>query len=243
MTKRSKRIKKMRTLAMFLLILAIIGANIVVTYALLSKKNPLFEDKVKEKNITYLYSFYVNAEPNLHVPYRGSADAKVAIVGMLDVSSEESRFFFTDIFPRLQSDFIETGKVKFFTKNYIVMADINEKNARFYAAKSLFCVNELNGSSYYTYYIDRITAGDMGDRKRKGMEKYGIDDNNFKSCIESGNNQEIIDEAIENENSILGLNQRFYIGFNGKNNVLLSGVPKFERFSRVINEQLLQIGG
>lgn len=191
----------------------------------------------------YLYNFYVSSKPNIQdSPYYGSKEASITIIAMLDIDSETSKNFIKDLFPRINDDYINKGNVRYYHKNYLTLEDVDEKNDNFMYSMALLCISKLDREKYYAFYFD-IFDTEIKDIP-KLLRKYKIPRNKYEDCVtEQENIDQLSRDALEVENlGMVGLNQRFYIGIMGKDNAVLTGIPKYEKFQETIRQYQLQLG-
>ena len=191
----------------------------------------------------YLYNFYVSSKPNIQdSPYYGSKEASITIIALLDIDSETSKNFIKNIFPRLNEDYIDKGKVRYYHKNYLTLEDVEEKNENFVYSMALLCIHKLDREKYYDFYFDLFDT-EIKDIP-KLLRKYKIPRNKYEDCIkEQENIDQLSGDVLEVENlGTVGINQRFYIGIMGKYNSVLTGIPDYETFRETIRPYELQLG-
>ena len=241
-TKREKR----KTIVDIILILIAIIAYIIIAGNIslnkMAEKNPDIIQKIKEKDIGYLYSFYIISEPSVEAEnYYGNPNASITLIAFLDMNSEDSRRFTQEIFPIIKEEFINTGKIKYYHNNYITLEDIKEENNRYIYAKALECIKVLKPKEYYNFYFDLMNSSQVKNLNILA-KKYKINNTQFIECMDNMKFDEISQDAIESENLDSGVGQKFFIGIEGKDNTILSGIPSIERFRRDIKSYQLIIG-
>lgn len=224
----------------------IIGGYLVTSgiaiYRIVPQKNPILTEKLDEGNYSYLFDFYVVAAPKIDArSYYGSPNADITLTAFLDIDSQDSIYFIKEIFPRLDEEFIKTGKLKFFIKNYLTIKDYEEKNDKFKYAIALSCISQLKKEAYYNFYFDVILALPPKDL-RILAKKYNISNTQFSTCLETQNFREVMEDMVETENFGNGFEQKFYVGFKGTQNTVIDGVPSYARFRRIIRNFMLSIG-
>lgn len=224
----------------FVVIVFLLVAISIGSYKIQYDKKPGLKKDVL--NAEYIYSFYVSSKPQIqNNPYYGDPSASITVTAFLDIESEASRYFMKEIFPKLEEDYINTGKVKFFHKTYITLEDIEQKNNNFKYAISLNCLNKIDRDNYYPIFFDLFSTN-LEDINIL-LEKYDISINNYDTCINENNLDEIYQESSEIERlGLVGINQRFYIGIAGIDNTVLDGIPKYAKFQRTLRQYELQIG-
>ena len=226
-----------------LAVLTFIGSSIFVLYKKEYINNPIIQQNISAFNTLYIYDFYISATPNIDGRiYYGNKRASITIIAFMDIDSEASRYFMKEIFPKIEQDYINTGKVRIYFKHYITVQDFQDKNNRFLYAHALSCVESANKESYYRFYFDLFKINGIEELKNL-LDKHKIDKNSFDACIKQHNYKNIIVDMHETENfGISGITPRFYIGLDGRDNIILEGVPKYTKFKRTIKEYEVTVG-
>ena len=193
------------------------------------------------KDASYASRFYLTSNPFMEGPFYGDKKAGITLIAFTDASSEPSRAFMQEIFPLLKKDYIETGLMKIYNKHYITPQDIMERNDNFKDAMMLECIKKLKNQEYYPIYSEMLSKN-VTIRKLLEAHEIGID--SYNECM-YGN--EVLDtlykNALEIEGlGIVGIDQRFYIGLAGKENIVLDGVQPYIKFQQVIRQNEIKIG-
>ena len=103
-----KKGEKFTIFAILIGIFLYLIASIVISYYIIPEKNPLLKEKVKSKDISYLYSFYILSVPEIdNRIYFGHQDADITIIAVIDLTSQDSKYFITELFPQLKEEFID----------------------------------------------------------------------------------------------------------------------------------------
>ena len=202
-------------------------------------QNPIISSNLANFNVNYLYQSYVSAEPNINDrPYYGADGAEITMTGYLDLKSNSSKYFYLYIFPKIDDEYIKTGRLKFYAKYYLTKEDINEKNEKFMSALYIECTKKIN-VSYYNFYFDLINKGNQAV-----LILYNLTNNDeFQKCIKISEPAALFIDVSEVQNfGMLGMNPRFYMGLEGKSNIILEGVPSYSIFNHTIRQQKFLIG-
>ncbi len=230
------------TVTLTLILIAFMAISLFTLYQTEIKNKPIIEEKIKSKDLNYIYNFYTSPTPNIdEKPFFGSDKAAVNIISYIDINSPASKYFMEEIFPKLDQEYINTGYVKFYAKHPLTIKDFNEKNEKFTYAKTLLCINEINPKIYYPFYFDLFKIKDAKEINEL-IPKHNIKKEEYDSCMkeESGKLKEDISET---ENfGIVGMNARFYIGIDGINFKVLDGIPNYRKFNRTIKDYGIMIG-
>ena len=226
----------------FFLMIVYLILTILTTYRVVTDKNPRLQEKIADRDYSYLYSFYIQGKPSVNFhPYLGDEKTPIVLIAVLDMNSEESRYFITNIFPNIRSEFIDTGIMKFYSKNYLLYNDIENEDNRYIYAKTLECINFLNNKRYYDIYFSLLNSTKI-DNINLITQRYDIGQNSFIDCMKNKEFDNILSEAIESENYGDGIGQRFYIGIEGDNMDIIRGVASLNSFRRIIRSYQLMIG-
>lgn len=117
-------------------------------------------------------------------PVLGNVNAKVTIVEFADYQCPFCERFFTDTFPSIKKDYIDTGKVKFVYKN---LAFLGQEST--WAANAALCAKEQNKFWEYHDYLfshqGQENSGAFSQDKLKGFAAtLGLNTTQFNSCLD-----------------------------------------------------------
>ena len=176
------------------------------------------------------------AAPAVRVDARralGSADAPLAIVEFADYQCPYCRRFHFAMLPRLRAEFVDTGKVRYFYKDFPLP---NHEHA-FGASVAAHCAGE---QGRYWEMVDSLYGG----QARLGRELYralalklGLDARRFGECLGAQASQHAVRADVA-EARRLGVRATptFVIGRLRGDRVLVermaSGIPTFEQFAQ-----------
>jgi len=210
-------------------------------YSTETDKKPVVKEKLESKDYDYLFDFYFTSDPKIeNRAYIGSSDAPITIIAYIDLQSDVSQEFISDIFPDLKKDYIDTGIARYYHKNFITIEDYQQKNERFIYAKYLICFIDQE-KDYYRFYLDLFNVSNP-DEILDLAENYNISDVGIKECVKKEEFIEIIEDISEVENAGMSLNPRFYIGLFGKDNIIIEGIPSYRKFIRSIKDNQILLG-
>ena len=219
-----------KRLAIVLILIVMLSYVIVVgffSYNSITKRNPFLNEKISSKDIEYLYNLYIKRNPlKKGKLIYGNENASVSIIAFLDPTSDDSKYFLKKVFPSIKKEFIDTGKIKYYHKNYLTFKDIREGTDRFIYSAALYCIGAKEN------YIDMF---DEFDDIKEFKSKYNI----LGECL---NNNDLMLNSIEVENFRLVTGQTFYISVEGADTKIITGVPQYTRFRRIIKNRELAIG-
>lgn len=206
-------------------------------------KKPVVREKVNLHDADYLYRFYVSATPNIqNREYLGNPNASIFIIDFIDINSNSSRYFISEIFPKLKEEYIDSGKARFYHKNYITKDDFIAKNERFIYAQALACVIHLKKEVYYNFYFNLFELNST-DEIPTLLGKYNISLRQFADCMQNNQFENIIEDYSEAENfGMVGISPRFYVGIDDRANTIINGIPKYDKFKKAIREYEILLG-
>ncbi len=236
------RTKSRNNLRLYLLISAIMAfmASAIVLYSVQHGKQQ-FAESIFET--PYAYGIYAFSNPDIKGwPYYGDAEAGITFVAFTDINSGASRHFAEEIYPALKGDYFDSGAMKFYYKPYITMQDIEEKNSNFENLMVLECVKKIKREKYYDVYFDMLLKNISDGRKI--IYSHNLPINSYNECMYSDEMlKALYKNALEIEGlGMVGINQRFYIGVAGKDNILLDGVQQYREFQQAIRQQEIKTG-
>ncbi len=217
-------------------------ASIYLIFVVELDKKPILREKIESKDLKYIYNFYTDYLPSVdQEEIYGNEKAPITMIAYLDITSESSRYFIRNIFPKLNEDYISVGKLKYIPKVHLTMSDYEEKNNKYIIAASLICVKKIDGSKYFDFYFSLFNLTDL--KELAGIiERRDISKEEFRNCLKEDHFEDFKEEISEAENlALIGLNQRFYIGI-GKDIRTIDGVPEYDIFRRTIREYEIIIG-
>ncbi|MFQ5917271.1 MAG: DsbA family protein [Candidatus Binatia bacterium] len=164
-------------------------------------------------------------------PARGSKSAPVTIIELSDFQCIFCGKFWKETLPRLDAEYIKTGKVRFVYRHLAILG-----RHSITSAQAADCAGE---QGKFWQYHDRLFAS-MGPfaltngRLKEYAREIGLDVKAFDQCLDSGK----YFQKVRNETGIaLSLGARatpvFFI-----NGMMLVGAHPFENFQEIIEEEL-----
>lgn len=128
----------------------------------------------------------------------GSADAPVTIVEFTDYQCPYCNRFYTDVFAKVKHEFVDSGKVKFFSRD--LPLDIHPNAMQ--AAQAGRCAAE---QGHFWQMRDQMSANptklEMIDLMTYA-EKSGLDVSTFRACLDSDKYKPLIEQDIATAASI-----------------------------------------
>lgn len=150
-------------------------------------------------------------------PPKGNPNAKVTMIAFEDFRCPFCEKLFTDILPQLQKEYIDTGKVKFYYRNYQFLgpASVMAGNAgecandqgKFWEFHDYMYKNQPSESDTSMYTTDKLSgiAGQLG-----------MDTGQFKQCLDGKK----FDKNVSDD---LAAGQK--AGVNGTPTTFINGIP------------------
>ncbi len=176
----------------------------------------------------------VNVTINPTDPFLGSPNAKVTLVEFSDFQCPFCERFFTQTWPQIKTNYVDTGKVKFVYKN---LAFLGQESTD--AANAAMCAKEQN--KYWEYH-DKLFNSQQGenqgafkvDNLKKFAADLGLNTTQFNSCLDANkyNAQVQADTKMANDN---GFNSTpsFAVG-----STPLVGAQPFAQFKTIVDSEL-----
>lgn len=163
-------------------------------------------------------------------PVKGSNDAPVTIIEFSDFECPFCERFYTQTLPLIDSDYIQTGKVKFVYRDFPLSFHRNATKA----AEAADCANE---QGKFWEYHDKIyeNQNDIGIASLKQYAvDLGLDAQAFNTCLDSGKmTQEVQKDAQDGRAYGVQGTPTFFI-----NGIRLVGAQPYENFQQVIDQEL-----
>ncbi len=176
---------------------------------------------------------------NGHFPVLGQDSAKVTIVEFADLRCPFCHQFFTDTLPQLKSDYIDTGKVKFYWRSYAFLgpASTTASNAiecaneqgKFWDMHNYLYQNQPDESDTSMYTTDKLTeiAGNIG---------VGNTDQ-FRSCLDSKKyDKNVSADLADGQKAGVSGTPTFFI-----NGTTLVGAQPYSAIKTVIDQELAKV--
>lgn len=160
---------------------------------------------------------------------KGKASAKVLMVEFSDFQCPYSKVFYTQTFPQIEKDYINTGKVKFAYRDYPLGFHPQAKPA----AIAAHCAARQNK---YWQMFDRlmsVTALDELSLQNYAQE-IGLNLKSFTSCLKDESIAQEVDKEMQaGEGFGVRGTPAFFI--NGR---FVEGAYPFEAFKKIIEEEI-----
>ena len=181
------------------------------------------------------FSGYVFAGSSVGtLPPNGSPNAKVKIIEYGNYHDPFSRRFFQEVEQRLRAEYIETGKVVMYWKDFVfpnfpgLLGDAN-------AANAARCANEQG--NFWQYHDLLLSSPEPESLDLEALaEGLGLNMARFSPCLAQGRYQALIKASSQNavREGIVAV-PTFFI--NGR---MVTGAQPWDEFVRIIEEELAQ---
>lgn len=171
-------------------------------------------------------------------PFLGAKDAPVTLVEFTDYQCPFCKRAFDNNFSQLKEEYLDTGKVRYVTRDFPLAFHQNAKPASLAAN----CVYDQAGDSGYYEYHDLLFNKQsdwesVSEPKEKFVEyanQVGVDEAEFSSCYDKEKFSDEVDEDLADGQTLgVGGTPSFFI--NGK---LLVGAQPYSEIKRVIDAEL-----
>jgi len=170
---------------------------------------------------------------NGHLPVKGDEDAPVTMIEFSDFECPFCGRFYNDTLPKIEEEYINTGKVKIYYRHLPLTFHPQARPA----ALASECANEQDSFwEYHDILFDNQTQFSTAttDTFVGWAKDLGLDTSQFKSCLESEKYADNVD-GDSTEASTVGASgtPTFYINGNQ-----LVGAQPFASFKAIIDEEL-----
>ncbi len=180
--------------------------------------------------------------PNSDGSALGSPDAKVTVMAFEDFQCPNCRTFSETVESRILADYVETGKIRYDFRHFIVI-DRGGSESR-HAAEASECAAEQGWFwPYHAMLFANQTgenAGDFTDNRLKAFATtLGLDKTKFESCFNGGKYRAVVDAdiAAATQLNIQGTPSIYVPG-----HTLLVGVQAYEVYQQAIDAALAAAG-
>ncbi len=164
-------------------------------------------------------------------PFLGNPDAPVVIIEFSDYECPFCGRFWSDTLPSLESEYIDTGKVKFVYRDF-PLTSIHPMAMP--AAEAAECVGEQGGDEAYFQMHDKIFANQQllsVDNLKSWASELGY---NIENCLDSGEMRDEVQNDLRDATAAGGRGTPYFI----INDQPLSGAQPFSAFKQIIDSQL-----
>lgn len=164
------------------------------------------------------------------LPPKGEKDAPVTIIEFVDYQCPFSSRFAREILPQIERDYIKTGKVKFYLRDYpLAFHQYAQK-----AAEAMRCANE---QGKFWEYHDKIFQNqkDLNEESlKKWANELGLETERFNDCLKKEKYKDAVrKDFADGQSAGVRGTPAFFI--NGK---ILRGAQPYEQFKKAIDEAL-----
>lgn len=163
-------------------------------------------------------------------PVLGDADAKVTIVEFSDYECPFCGRYFTQTYPQLKKDYVDTGKVKIVFRDYPLPFHSNAQKA----AEAAECADDQGKFwEMHNKLFSNQQALDVASLKKYAGE-LALDQTKFDECLDSGK----YESEVQND-----LSQGGSYGVSGTpsffvNGIMLVGAQPYSEFKKLIDAEL-----
>lgn len=170
-----------------------------------------------------------------HFPVKGDKNAKVTVIEFADFRCPFCEKVFTDVESQLQKDYIDTGKVKFYFRQYAFLGP-----ASTVAANAAECANEQNKfwDMHDYLYKNQPSESDTSmyttDNLTQIAGTLGMNTDQFRTCLSSNKyNKNVTDDFTAGQKAGVSATPTFYIDGNQ-----LVGAQPYSAFQTLIDQEL-----
>ncbi len=172
---------------------------------------------------------------NGHLPVLGNKNAKVTVIEFADLRCPFCEQFFTSVEPTLKKDYIDTGKVQFYFRQYAFLgpastvaanaAECANDQGKFWEFHDYLYKNQPSESDTSMYTVDNLTtiAGNLG-----------MNTGQFKDCLSANKDQDKVNADFTDGQKA---------GVTGTPTIFIDGTPvvgaqPYANFKTIIDQEL-----
>ncbi len=157
-------------------------------------------------------------------PAKGREDAPITIVEFSDFQCSFCWKFWKETLPRIEAEYIKTGKVRFIYRHLVLLGPVSK-----HAAEAASCAHEQE--KFWAYHDALFERHGRLSHDAGFLEQLRLDPTAFTACLASGRHK----ERILGESAVaraLGASGTPAFLINGK---LLIGAQPFETFKQILD--------
>ncbi|HMQ02071.1 MAG TPA: DsbA family protein [Candidatus Doudnabacteria bacterium] len=218
-------------IAAWLIGLSILGAGWLIAQEIAKQGTGLAGGSLEQQGINYPIDIQIPE----NVPQQGSDDAKVTIIEFADFQCSFCNQWHQEIYPKLKSEYIDTGKVKFAFWDFAFLGEESFK-----AAEASMCSKDQD--KFWEYHDalfnvpESITeTNPLNDTALKQIASdIGLNTAEFNQCFDARIHKPIV-EDLTNQGVNFGVNSTPTIFING---LKFEGVLPWETYKQIIETEL-----
>ena len=181
-------------------------------------------------------------------PVLGDKNAPVTLIEFSDYECPFCKRHFTDVYPQLKKDYIDTGKVKLVFRDYIAVPSHNPLATS--EAMAAQCAKDQDGDSAYFKFHDAIFTKTISNGNGLAVSELpviakslGLNVSTFQSCLDSNKYKDEVNKDIADGQKV-GVNgtPSFFVGKSNSSGTIdgtiIVGAQPFSAFKVIIDEML-----
>lgn len=217
-------------IAAWLIGMAILGAGWLIANEISKQGNQFAGAGLEEQGINTPIDIQIPE----NVPQQGSADAKVTFIEFADFQCSFCKQWHDEIYPKLKSEYIDNGKVKFAFWDFAFLGEESFKSA-----EAAMC---SSAEGKFWEYHDALflaqiseTESPFSDSALKQIaQNIGLNQTSFNECFDARINKPIV-EDLTNQAVDYGVGSTPTVFING---LKFEGVLPWETYQQVIETEL-----
>ena len=178
----------------------------------------------------------------------GDKNAPLTMIEFSDYECPFCKRHFTDVYPQIKKDYIDTGKVKFVFRDYIAVPSHNPLATS--QAMAAECSREQGGDSVYFKYHDEIFKRTTSNGNGMAVlqlgviaKDLGLNVSAFQSCLDSNKYKDEVNKDIADGQKV-GVNgtPSFFVGKSNSSGTIdgtiIVGAQPYAAFQTAIDQLL-----
>jgi protein-disulfide isomerase len=179
-------------------------------------------------------------------PVLGDKNAKVTLIDFSDYECPFCKRHFTDTYPQLKKDYIDTGKIKMVFRDLPLNFHANAARE----AEAAECARKQGGDTVYFQYHDQIFTKTTSNGTGLALDQLPIiardlklNVNQFQQCLDSGEFKSEVEKDLADAAKVGATGTpTFFIGKSTTNGeidaIKLVGAQPYSAFKTIIDEKL-----
>ncbi|MBI2147342.1 DsbA family protein [Candidatus Woesearchaeota archaeon] len=167
-------------------------------------------------------------------PFFGKKEAPVTIIEFSDFQCPFCRRFFEETYPKLKEEYIKTGKVKFYFRDFPLPIHPDAQKA----AEAARCAGDQK--KFWSMHDEIFKNQDAisVDYLQQYAEGIGLDMAAFSACLNSGAYEKEVQQDVDEGNDMgVAGTPAFFV-----NGIIIPGALPFEEFKKIIDGELAKQG-
>jgi|GEM_PF-6582664 len=223
-------------------IAVILAFSGIAAYLQATKQNVRLEQQTIPRSLGDAYDQYGNPNPSYQEwPYYGDGSSSVTVITYNDFISESSKEYMNSTLSMMRDIYFNTGRTRYYQLPFVTPSDYVDNTTNYQFALLATCARQLNHTQYHQYLLAVYNTTTPTEALKKATE-YGYDESAMAEC--TGTTPPELLQAIRDVErlGLIGVSPRIFIGIEGTDNTIITGIPSDAALQRSIRFLEIRIG-